>query len=145
MHRSSLPELVFPLILLAATPAAAQTPAAPSSGTVEKPELQHIPATTATTVLGRRVVDRAGDEIGRVVDVLVDGSDHPVAAVLDVGGYMGLGSRKVAVDWARLRLAITGDDARVIVDLDGNVITAAPEYKGGAADIPVLTGPAPKQ
>jgi hypothetical protein len=64
---------------------------------------------------------------------------------LDVGGYMGLGSRKVAVDWARLHFAIAGDDTRVTVDLDGNTITAAPEYKGGSADTPKLTGPVPKQ
>ena len=96
-------------------------------------------------MLGRRVLDHAGDEIGRLVDVLVDGSGRPLAAVLDFGGYMGLGSRKIAVDWARLRFTIAGDDTRLTVDLDANTIAAAPEYKGGSEDTSVLTGPAPKQ
>src|SRR5271166_3889512 len=86
----------------------------------QAPELQRVPATAAATVLGRRVLDHAGHEIGLLVDVLVDGAGRPLAAVLDVGGYMGVGSRRVAVDWARLRFAIAGDDTRVTVDLDGD-------------------------
>jgi hypothetical protein len=134
MRRAGSPEIACLLVLLSAIPAFA-----------EAPELRRIPAAAAATVLGRRVMDHAGDEIGRVVDVLVDGSGRPVAAVLDVGGYMGLGSRKIAVDWTRVRFSIAGDDSRVIVDLDGNTIAAAPEYKDGGDDTRVLTGPVPKQ
>jgi len=114
-------------------------------GFAQAPELQRIPASAAATVLGRRVLDHGGHEIGRLVDVLVDGSGRPLAAVLDFGGYMGLGSRKIAVDWARLRFTIAGDDTRLTVDLDANTIAAAPEYKGGSDGASVLTGPAPKQ
>jgi sporulation protein YlmC with PRC-barrel domain len=136
MRRPGSLEVACLLALLAAAPAGAQT---------TSPVVQRVPATQAATILGRRVLDHAGDQIGRVVDVLVDDSGRPVAAVLDVGGYMGLGSRKVAVDWARLRLTIAGDDTHVTADLNGDTIAATPEYKGGAADTPVLTGPAPKQ
>jgi sporulation protein YlmC with PRC-barrel domain len=139
MRRAGLPEIACLLSLLTAIPAFAP------SACAQAPELRRIPAAAAATVLGRRVMDHTGDEIGRVVDVLVDETGRPVAALLDVGGYMGLGSRKVAVDWTRLRFTIAGADTRVIVDLDGNVIAAAPEYKGGSEDTPVLTGPAPKQ
>jgi hypothetical protein len=139
MRRAGSPEIASLLILLIAVPAFAPPAYA------QTPELRRIPAPAAATVLGRRVLDHAGDEIGRVVDVLVDGFGRPLAAVLDVGGYMGLGSRKVAVDWTRLRFTIAGGDSRVNVDLDGNIIAAAPEYKGGNEDSPVLTGPAPKQ
>jgi hypothetical protein len=134
MRCAGSPEIACLLVLLAATPAFAQAP-----------ELQRIPAQQAATVLGRRVLDHAGNEIGRLVDVLLDGSGRPVAAVLDFGGYMGLGSRKVAVDWARLRFTIAGDDTRVTVDLDADTIAAAPEYKDGSEATSVLTGPAPKQ
>jgi hypothetical protein len=121
------------LVLLVATPAHAQAP-----------ELQRIPSTDGATVLGRRVLDHAGDEIGRLVNVLVDSSGRPLAAVLDFGGYMGLGTRKVAVDWARLHFSIAGDGTRVTVDLDANTIAAAPEYDDGGEDASILTGPVPK-
>jgi hypothetical protein len=133
-RRAGFLELACLLALLGTAPAFGQAP-----------ELRRIPAAAAATLLGRRVLDHGGQEIGRLVDVVTDGSGRPVAAVLDVGGYMGVGSRKIAVDWGLLRLTIAGDDTRVIVDLDGDIIAAAPEYKGGASDIPVLTGPAPKQ
>src|SRR3984957_14176529 len=130
-HRSGLPGIICVLALLTATPALAQAP-----------ELRQIPTAAAATVLGRRGSDHGGQEIGRVVDLLVDGFGHPVAAVLDVGGYMGLGSRKVAVYWSRLSFPIAGYNSRMTVDLDGNTIAAAPEFKGGGEDIKILTGPA---
>jgi hypothetical protein len=133
LHRAGSAAITCLLLLLAATPAYAQAP-----------ELRRIPATDAATVLGRRVLDHGGDEIARLVDVLVDSSGRPVAAVLDFGGYMGLGSRKVAVDWARLRFSIAGDGARVTVDLDADTIAAAPEYNDGSEGASVLTGPVPR-
>ena len=132
-RRAGFLELACLLALLGTAPAFGQAP-----------ELRQIPAAMAATVLGRRVLDHGGQEIGRLVDVLIDGAGHPVAAVLDVGGYMGVGSRKVAVDWALLRLNIAGNDTRVTADLDGTIIAAAPEYKDGGDDSPVLIGPAPK-
>jgi hypothetical protein len=134
MHRAGLPGIIWMLAMLTAVTALAQAP-----------ELRQVPAPVAATVLGRRVSDHGGQEIGRVVDVLIDGFGHPLAAVLDVGGYMGLGSRKVAVDWTLLRFTIAGDNTRVTVDLDGDIIAAAPELKEGGVDIRILTGPAPKQ
>jgi len=113
-------------------------------GFAQAPELQRIPASAAATVLGRRVLDHGGHEIGRLVDVLVDGSGRPLAAVFDVGGYMGVGTRRVAVDWSRLHLTIAGDDSRITVDLDGDIIAAAPEYKGGTGDASVVVGPVSK-
>ena len=133
-RRAGISGLACLLALLSAAPAFGQAP-----------ELLRIPTATAATLLGRRVLDHGGQEIGRLVDVVINGTGRPLAAVLDVGGYMGVGSRKVAVDWALLRFTIAGDDTRVIVDLDGDIIAAAPEYKGGGDNIPVLTGPAPKQ
>ena len=138
MRRAGLPRVACLLALLTATPALAQAPA-------QAPELRRIPAQQATTVLGRRVLDRAGDQIGTLVDVIADAAGRPLAAVVDFGGYMGVGSRKIAVDWTRLRFTIGGGDTRASVDLDANTIAAAPEYKDGTEDTQVLTGPAPKQ
>ncbi len=58
-----------------------------------------------TGLLGHAVVDAGGSELGRIVDLLVDGQGRVRAVVVDVGGFIGLGNRKVAVAWSALRFA----------------------------------------
>lgn len=58
-----------------------------------------------TGMLGHAVIDAGGHEFARIVDLLADGQGRVRAVVVDVGGFMGLGSRKVAVAWSALRFA----------------------------------------
>jgi hypothetical protein len=83
----------------------------------------------ATGVLGRKVVDAAGKDIGRIIDVLVDPLGQPRAVVVDIGGFLGVGNRQVAVAWAALHIpAPDAADARVLVDMRDDQIKAAPDY-----------------
>ncbi len=56
-----------------------------------------FPGGTVTTILGRDVVDSSGDDVGQLVDIMVDKAGRPVAGVIDVGGFLGVGKRRVAV------------------------------------------------
>lgn len=58
-----------------------------------------------TGLMGHAVVGAGGTELGRIVDLLADGQGRVRAVVVDVGGFMGVGSRKVAVAWSALRFA----------------------------------------
>jgi len=58
-----------------------------------------------TGLMGHAVVGANGTELGRIVDLLADGQGQMRAVVLDVGGFMGVGNRKVAVAWSALRFA----------------------------------------
>ncbi len=68
-----------------------------------------------------------------VVDVIVAADGHPSAAVIDFGGFLGVGSRKIAVDWRLLRFAPGRPDWQVLLTLGRAEIQAAPEYKPDAA------------
>ena len=70
-----------------ATPAPPQEPAPPPSVTI-------IGAQEAHGVLGRDVRSAANEDMGRIVDVIVDRSGTVRAAVIDFGGFLGVGSRK---------------------------------------------------
>ena len=59
------------------------------------------------------MVGAGGSELGRIVDLLADGQGRVRAVVVDVGGFFGLGNRKVAVAWTALRFA-AGDKGPVI-------------------------------
>jgi hypothetical protein len=69
--------------------------------------------------------------MGRIVDVIVgrDGQIH--AAIIDFGGFLGIGTRKIAVDWNALDFAPVGKPGAITLELTRNQVRLAPEYKRG--------------
>ena len=85
-------------------------------------------------VLGRDVVSSANEDMGRIVDVIVDRSGEVRAAIIDFGGFLGVGSRKIAVDWNALHFPSPSPahpDAKITLDLTRDQVKAAPEYQEG--------------
>jgi hypothetical protein len=102
---------------------APKAPAPPPSVTV-------IGARDAHGILGREVRSAANEDMGRIVDVIVDRSGTVRAAVIDFGGFLGVGSRKIVVDWSALHfggIANKGDS--ITLELNKEQVSAAPEYK----------------
>ena len=88
----------------------------------------------AQAILGKSVRSVAGEDMGRLVDVVVDRNGQPRAAVIDFGGFLGVGSRKIAVDWTVLKfLRDDGKQNVVTVELTKDQVKAAPEFKEGSA------------
>jgi hypothetical protein len=83
-------------------------------------------------ILGREVRDAADENMGRVVDVLVDHGGQVRAAIIDFGGFLGVGSRKIAVDWNALHFPAPGEPGgKVTLELTRDQVKAAPEYAEG--------------
>ena len=83
-------------------------------------------------ILGRDVRSAADENMGRIVDVLVDRTGQVRAAIIDFGGFLGVGSRKIAVDWSALHFPPPGKPgARIALDLNRDQVNAAPEYQDG--------------
>ncbi|QUS37876.1 PRC-barrel domain containing protein [Tardiphaga alba] len=107
----------------AATPAALPPSAKPPSVTV-------IDAFDAKGILGRDVRSPASENMGRISDVVVDRAGQIRGAVIDFGGFLGVGSRKIVVDWAALHFWNVADKtASITLDLTREQVRAAPEYK----------------
>jgi hypothetical protein len=99
---------------------------APAVPILESHELQGI--------LGKEVRSATDENMGRIVDVVVDRSGQVRAAVIDFGGFLGVGSRKIAVDWNALRFPRPGDKAgRVTLEFTRDQLKAGPEYQDGKA------------
>jgi hypothetical protein len=136
----------------AAAPPKPPPPAAPTSAKPPPPAAKATPPPpnnvetlkqgVATSVLGRKVRDPAGADMGPVVDVLVDRRGSPLAAVIDFGGFLGVGSRKIAIDWQLLQFNPNEPDAPILLALDRAEVQAAPEYKPGAKDVKIVGPPA---
>jgi hypothetical protein len=92
----------------------------------------------AEPVLGKNVHSSTGEDMGRLVDVIVDTDGRPRAAIIDFGGFLGVGSRKIAVDWSVLKFAPDDPKGNVItVALTKDQVKAAPEFKEGSPVIPL--------
>jgi hypothetical protein len=83
-------------------------------------------------ILGKEVRSVTGENMGRIVDVVVDRSGQARAAVIDFGGFLGVGSRKIAVDWNALSFPRPADKAgRVTLEFTRDQLKAGPEYQDG--------------
>jgi sporulation protein YlmC with PRC-barrel domain len=88
------------------------------------------------TVLGREIYSSTGEDMGRIVDIVVDHHGNVRAAIIDFGGFLGVGSRKIAVDWRAIQF---GQD-RAVSTLTRNQVRVAPEYKEGEPIVVVGEG-----
>jgi hypothetical protein len=106
--------------------ASSKEPAPPPSVTIIEPREAH-------GVLGRDVRSPTDEDMGRIVDVIVDRAGGVRAAVIDFGGFLGVGSRKIVVDWNALhfgQIANKGDS--ISLELTKEQVKSAPEYKEDA-------------
>src|SRR5271154_7097420 len=127
-------------------PAAPPPQAAPDASTEAKPtppNLETIGNTEAENILGKKVLGPSGEDMGLVVDVLVDGNGWPRAAVIDFGGFLGVGSRKIAIDWRLLKFSPDDPAAPVKLSLVRSDVQTAPEYKPGTPTIDIVAPPKP--
>jgi len=113
-------------------PAPGETPDHALSGTAEPPSVTVLNNHEVEGILGRQVLGAADENMGRIVDVIVDRSGRVRAAVIDFGGFLGVGSRKIAVDWSALHFPPPGQpNAKISLDLTRDQVKAAPEYQEG--------------
>jgi hypothetical protein len=82
-------------------------------------------------VLGAAVHSTTGEDMGHIVQILVDQGGAVRAAVIDFGGFLGVGSRKVVVDWGALHFAPENQAQQIILDLTRDQVKSAPEYRIG--------------
>ena len=112
-----------------ATPQAAPAASQPAPGTVETPAV--VVEGTTDTILGKPIVSASGDDMGRIVDVMVDHKGMVRAAIIDFGGFLGVGTRKIAVDWRALHFPKSGAMDKIVAELSQDQLRGAPAYKPG--------------
>lgn len=143
---AKLPIALLAAVVAAVAPAFAQTEmppqanrAAPQGIARERappPSVSVIGARDAHGMLGREVRSAADENMGRIVDVIVDRTGQVRAAVIDFGGFLGVGSRKIVVDWNAMHFQrISSKKDAIGLELTKEQVTAAPEYK---EDAPVI-------
>lgn len=78
-------------------------------------------------IAGLPVHDAAGNRVGRVADVEM-GASGPERLIVSHGGFLGMGARRVAVEWQDAFV----DEDRVVLDMSEDQVSELPEYEPSA-------------
>jgi sporulation protein YlmC with PRC-barrel domain len=75
------------------------------------------------------LMNTADEDIGEVEDLIIDlGEGQVVYAVVDIGGFLGIGENSVAIPWERLELDPTDEDETFVLDVTQADIEEAPVF-----------------
>lgn len=114
-----------------ADPAQPQTmqPAAPA----EQPTAPVVKADgyLASNIIGETVYDGNGDNaqnIGDINDVVLDKDGKAQQVVIGVGGFLGVGERNVAVEFAKMSWAEKNGDRWLVYPSTKDQLAALPEF-----------------
>jgi hypothetical protein len=84
-----------------------------------------------STGVDKTALDQDWDNVGEINDLLLGGDGEVKAVLLDIGGFLGIGEKTVAVDMSELSFINDGDensDYFVTVALSKTMLENAPEF-----------------
>jgi sporulation protein YlmC with PRC-barrel domain len=82
---------------------------------------------SAASLAGDRVRNSAGDDLGKVKEIMIDVPSGKVAyAVLSFGGFLGAGDKLFAVPWDAL--VLDEDEKEFVLDIDKTTLENAPGF-----------------
>jgi sporulation protein YlmC with PRC-barrel domain len=91
-----------------------------------------------STILGTRVKNAQGKDIGEIDQLLIDPKDGKVThVVVGVGGLLGIGEKHVVVPWSDVKINVDhrAGNARAVVMMDQPTLERAPRYEKRAASV----------
>ncbi|WP_378974297.1 PRC-barrel domain-containing protein [Methylobacterium komagatae] len=87
------------------------------------------PATVlASHLIGVEVRNPAGDSVGKIDDLLLADGNRVRAVVIDVGGFLGIGSKRIAVGPEAVVLRPGGDRYSAILQMSKDTLSAAQAF-----------------
>jgi hypothetical protein len=122
----------LPAITLALGPGQQPIAEQPRSGTGAgvTPPAAGEPSPTRLPMLDATVERTNGAKVGRVVDVLLDGSADPLAVVLDVSGTLEK-RHTIAAEWSALHFVRKNNELTAQLEMSDQQVEASPEYENG--------------
>ncbi|UEM22120.1 PRC-barrel domain-containing protein [Skermanella mucosa] len=110
----------------AGTPTAGMTPTTP----MDTPRLM---GDQVSGMIGTNAVTANDEEVGEIENLLIGSEGQVEAAIVEWGGFLGIGSKTAAVPWNALQLNEASD--RVVIDMTREEMEALPAYNGDPASV----------
>ncbi len=87
------------------------------------------PAQVMTSKLvGAKVYNNQNDNLGDIVDLVVENGETITGVVVKVGGFLGMGKKYVVLDPSTIVLNRKGNDLRAFVDTSKDNLKSAPAF-----------------
>jgi len=100
------------------TPGAGAAAVAPAAGTFPA-------ATDVEKFIGKDVYGTNGSKVGELDNVLIGPDSHVRAAIVEFGGFLGIGTNKVAVPWNQLQVS----NDRIVADMTKEQVRSMPHWE----------------
>ncbi|MDK4717001.1 PRC-barrel domain-containing protein [Rhizobium sp. CNPSo 4039] len=114
-----------------AAPQSAQAPAPSTGGQAGYLTTQSADQISAKTYMGQSVYNGQNESIGSINDLILQKQGGVVAAVVGVGGFLGMGQKNVAVPFDKISATQNPQDGTVKLTTTetADSLKAAPEFK----------------
>ena len=91
-----------------------------------------VAALTAEDLEGSYVYGANDETVGEIGALVMGDNGEVGQVVINVGGFLGIGEKPVAVTWDELQIMknAQGDDFRIYIDSSEEALEAQPEYQG---------------
>ena len=104
----------------------AEAPVEDVEGTIV---LQDEDSILASELMGARVFNAADETVGDINDAIISLDGTVEGVVLGVGGFLGIGEKRVAIEMQQLSVQMDEDgDPRLIIDTTREALEEAPEF-----------------
>ena len=102
----------------------------PTSGAQPQWYTQHGNEMRASRLIGTTVVNDANESVGKISELVLSKDGKVAAVVIGIGGFLGMGEREVAVNFASLRIAQDNNNKTTVsLNATKDSLKAAPEWQ----------------
>ena len=81
---------------------------------------------SSNELVNQDIYNRAGEKLGTIRDVLMGPDGKIAAAIINVGSFLGIGDKDIAVSFSALQLEQRDNSRRIIIDARKDALQAAP-------------------
>jgi sporulation protein YlmC with PRC-barrel domain len=84
----------------------------------------------ASNLIGASVKSTQGESLGKIDELVIDPHDATIkAAVVSVGGVLGLGAKSVAIPWNQMTMGTGADRDTIVVAMGKDELEKAPGWQ----------------
>jgi hypothetical protein len=84
---------------------------------------------TTNDYVNQDIFNRSGEKLGTIKDILVGPDGKMAAAVMNVGRYLGIGDKDIAIPFSALQLEQRDNSRRIVIDATRDALQAAPLFE----------------
>lgn len=101
------------------------------SGMQNKNYMDSPPANgmAASDLIGTDLKTSDDESVGEIDDLIIDQDGKVVGVVVNVGEFLGMGEKRIAIDWNAVKVSDTPEDRDLRVDMAREDLQSAPGYE----------------